>query len=570
METKIADSYIFESTMNTSKSDSDITPFVKKNLTYILDNQNGSGAYTSGQVIIDGTSLATSGNMFQDWSEAYVVVPYNVRLTCTATAAALADDNTISNSYLTSLKNNSIIDSITVEQGGRVIVNQTSNLSQFVNYKLHSTTSQDNVNKMGASLGYSPDGVGVYSYNASTIGVVNNANNPSSTSFTAPEAYNVGLLQRQKMSMPYTSGLTTAQKQITEGSAVQLATGAMAAGTTVLSNIQYLLTIRLKDLTNFFSKQTLTRGLGYKITLRINSGVSTFTHAATTSSVNPFSGNSSTGAPNTIITAQSFVGIGGATTQPAMLNIGIGNYNWNQCLAAQLKYAAATVISANTLTLTSQIATGSNALLNGIRLYCPSYELAPTYAEKLLSLPVLNRSYNELYFNLVQNQLPNASINVQIASGISNPKALIIIPQVAQNVNAFNSNASAFNPSPGTTDPQLSLTNTQIKLGSQYVLPDRVQYGFTQFLENNAQLFGVNGNQSDYISSGVIDYQKFLHNYRYYAYDLSRYPASQDNTPMMISLESYNNASVAVDLYVYVLYERSVEVNLVAGSIQVE
>lgn len=565
METKIADNYIFDSVLDHSVSDSNKTPFVRKNLSYIVDQQAGNSAYTSGQIIIDSTSLASSGNTFQDWSNSYVVIPYNVKVSMTALAASAGTPGSIASlAYLTSVKNNSLIDSITVEQAGKTIINQTSNLAQFVNYKMHSTASQDFIQKMSGSLGYVPDSVGSYYYDTNLKGVVNTDNNPTSISAIAPEGYNAGALARQQKLFPYTTALTTVPAQKNEGSPIQTATGSIltSASEVTVSDVHFLATIRLKDLCDYFDKHPkLTRGVGYKIYLRVNQGVTSFTHPAPTPSASPFGGSNPI-----VIAGQSFAPIGSCLTQPAMIHTGPnslikqGNPTWGSNVT----------VTAHSLKLTSQIDTGANALINGIRLYVPSYECAPSAQAELMRQPVLQRPFFDLYANVVQNQGSNAYINTQIASGISSPKALIVVPQIAQVVNSFNSQGSALNPCPGCTDPQLSLTSTQIKVGSQYILPDRINYDFVQFLENNAQLFGLNGNQTTSLSSGVVDFGKWLHNYRYYAFDLSRYLDSQDNIPQMITFESFNASNVAVDLYIYVLWERNAEFSLERGAVDVQ
>lgn len=564
METKIADNYIFDSVLDKAVGDSDKTPFVRKNLNYIVDQQAGNSSYTSGQIIIDSTSLASSGNTFQNWSDAYVVLPYNIKVEATAVIASSSSGPTKPSflSYLSSLKNNALIDSITVEQGGKTIINQTANLSQLVNFKMHSMTSQDNLNKMSGSLMYHPDGVGAYTYTASSVGVNNTANLPTNiTQFDKPESFNAGVLTRQQKLCPYTTDLTTQTKQKNEADVIQTATGVIpitTAANVVFSDLHFLAIIRLKDLADYFDKHPkLTRGIGYKIYLRINQGVTTFTHLTTPSvDTTPFS--------DLAITGQVFTPTGSCLTQPAMVHVG-GNTT-----SYAMDWPNNVTISANSLKLTSQVDVGTNALINGVRLYVPSYECSPKAHEELIRQPPLARPFFDIYSNIVQNQLAGGYINTQLASGISSPKALIVVPQIAQAVNSFNSQGSALNPSPGCTDPQLSLTSTQIKVGSQYILPDRINYDFIQFLENNVQLFGLNGNQTNSLSSGVIDFTKFRHNYRYYAFDLSRYLDSADNIPQMITFESFNNSNVAVDLYVYVLWERNAEFSLEKGAVQVE
>lgn len=570
METKIADNFIFDSVLDHSVQDSDKTPFVRKNLNYIVDQQNGSGSYVSGQIIIDSTSLASSGNTFQDWSNAYIALPYNVKLegTLSQTTGATSPAS-VFNNYLTSLKNNAIIDSITVEQGGKTVINQTSNLAQLVNFKMHSTFSQDTLNKMSGSLNYYPDSVGAYTYTATaTRGVDNTDNLPTSiTNFGPPESYNSGAFIRQQKMAPYVTDLTTQTKQISEADVIQKGVALTALTTTptslVLSDLHFIATIRLKDLADYFAKHPkLTRGIGYKIYLRVNQGVTTFTHTASisTATVGPFS--------TANIEAQVFTPIGSCLCQPAMVHVG------SNTVAGSVLWASGganvVTLAANTLKLTSQVDVGSNALLSGVRLYVPSYECAPEAQATLMRQPVLQRPFFDIYHNVIQSQGAGSYINAQIASGISSPKALIVVPQIAQSVLSMNSQASALNPSPGVTDPQLSLTSTQIKLGPNYVLPDRLNYDFVQFIENNSQLFGLNGNQTDSMSSGLIDFQKWRHNMRYYSYDLSRYLDSQDGIPQMITFESFNNSNVAVDLYVYVLWERNAEFSLEKGAVDVQ
>jgi hypothetical protein len=515
--------------------------------------------------------MASSGTTFQDWSNAYVVIPFNVKLECTAVqATATSEPSTATKNlqnYLTSVKNNSIIDSITVEQNGRTIVNQTSNLAQFVNYKMHSTMSQDSVAKMGSSLMYTPDSVGAYTYTSTTsvaLSVDNTDNLPTvTTNWNKPEAFNSGALARQQKLFPYTTALTTQQKQINEADVTQIATASVpvtTAANVVLSDIHFLATIRLRDVCPYFeSHPKLTRGLGYRIILRLNQGVTTFTHVVTpTAIVTPLDGASM------VITNQTFTPIGSCLTQPSMAHVGTNT------VSTLLTYPNVVTISANSLKLTSQVDVGSNALLNGIRLYCPSYTASPEAQATLMRQPVLNKPFIDLYHNVIQNQLAGNYINTQLASGISNPKFLVVCPQIAQAVHSFNSQGSAFNPCPGVTDPQLSLTGIQIKVGSEYVLPDRINYDFIQFLNQTSTMFGLNANQTNAMSSGIIDFQKFRHNYRYYVFDLSRYLDSQDNVPRMITLETFNNSNVAVDLYCYCGYERAAEFDLQKGAVQVE
>jgi hypothetical protein len=554
LETKIADNFIYDATFNTPESDTQKTPFLRKNLTFVTDSQNGSGTYTSGQLTFDGTSLAAvGGNSVQDWSNAYIVLPYNVKVTMSGatgyTTTVLKGAN-----YLAGVKNNSLIDSITVEHMGKTIINQTANLSHLVNFKMHAITSPSDLQKASATRQYFPDSVGNSTTTASIAGTKNTDNNPTITTSNIDgfEVSNSGLLRRQQMMSGWlATNYNTAAYLKQEADYYQSVTAFPSPSLTTAQNyfdLHYNAIIYLKDLSDYFAKHTISRGAGYKVYVRVNQAVTTLTTASTTT---PFALT-----PTNTITALT-----SGTVQPAILSIGTNS------LCAGMTLGTAEVSS---IIVTSRIDTTADARPNGLRLYVPGYDCSPDTIEKITRQPIIRRPFMDIFNNVIQNQGTQAYINQQIAGAISRPCAIIVIPQLAQATQTQTSQASVFNPCPGTTDPQLSLTQFQIKVGSQYVLPDRLNYSFNAFIENTAQMFGLNGNQSRELSSGVIDIHKFRNNYRYYAFDLSRYPEAQGATPQLISLECFNNSSVSVDLYVYVLWNRDCSVNIRDGSIEVE
>lgn len=559
LETKISDNLIAEKSFSTEIQDSDSTPFLKKNLTFITDSQNGSGTYTSGQLTWDGSSLAAvGGNSVQDWSNAYIVLPYNLKCTITGgTGYAPSGGNTRGVNYLCAMKNNSLIDSITVEHMGRTIINQTTNLSHLVNFKMHATTSQDALNKVGASIFYYPDSVGAATSTASIAGTRNVDNNPTplitataTSSLNSAEFYNAGLLRRQQMLFGNAQTNFNTATYLKQEADVYQSVSAFPTTTTSAVNcydLHFNAIIYLKDLSDYFAKHPISRGAGYKIYVRVNQAVSTIVH---TTSTTPFAQT----ATNTITSLTS------GTVQPGLLCCGPNTLCANYTLGTT---------DTNTLILTSAIDTTSDARPNGLRLYVPGYECAPETLQQIIKQPVIRRPFIDIYSNLIQNQATQAYINQQIAGAISKPRAIVIMPQFSQTTQTQTSQASCFNPCPGVTDPQLSLTQIQIKVGSTYVLPDRLNYNFNAFLENTAQMFGLNGNQTREMSSGIIDAQKFRNNYRYYAFDLSRYPEAVGATPQLISLEAFNNSSVNVDLYIFVLYERDCEIDIASGGVQV-
>ena len=476
-----------------------------------------------------------------------------------AVSAGAVTTNAGNLNYLTSLKNNAIIDSIQVECGGRVIINQTNHLSQFVNFKMHATSSQDSINKNGPTDMYIPDGIGAYTFtNEAGIGVKNNAINATNNT-DKPEPFNAGALTRMQKMCPYKTDITDSAGLDAECDVKQAGTGLTqtTTGDVVLSDHHFVAIIKLKNICDYFDKHPLCRGVAYKLYLRINQGETVFTHSVPAVDTSPFS--------DIVLGKQTFTPVASSLVQPAMVHLGANTPS------STIAWGSAVTVVENSVTLTSGVSTGPNARLNGVRLYVPSYVASASGHEQLIRQPVLHRPFFDIYQSTISNVNAKSSVNFQLASGISSPKALILVPQVSRSeAVGLDCQASAYDPSPATTSPQVSLSSTQVKIGSQYVLWDRVNYGFTQFIESTSSLFALNGNQTNSLSSGIIDYTRFRHNYRYYVYDLSRYEKSQDKLPQMISLETVNNSNVKLDIYCYLLYERDAEFDLAKGAVQVE
>tara|TARA_R110000868_G_scaffold1269_4_gene9914 strand:+ start:25 stop:1707 length:1683 start_codon:yes stop_codon:yes gene_type:complete len=557
LETKIADNYIVDSTFMSGEGDSQKTPFLRKNLTFVTDSQNGGGNYSSGQITYDGTSLAAvGGNSVQDWANAYLVIPYNINVTCLAAEAPGDLTFTSGAQYLAALKNNSLLDSITVEHMGKTIINRTPNISHITNFKVHATTSQDDLNKGAASRLYYPDSVGNSSSTKDKQGTKNNSNDSTQkANLDSKEFYNSGLLKRQQMLIgSIETNFNTSARLKTEGDVFQAISALSSTITTgaLTFDLHFNCIIYLSDYSDYFAKHPISRGAGYKIYCTVNQAVTTVSTAAV---AKPFAAVPLAAAiSNTVLTSGS--------VQPAMLCVGPGT------LCAGFTCSNNVV---HTLKLTSQIDyNNANARPNGLRMYVPGYECAPETIERITKQPIIKRQFMDIFSTVIQHQVPDGFVNQQIAGAISRPRAIVVIPQYSQTSQGQGSQLSAFNPSPGTTDPQLSLTQIQIKVGSNYILPDRLNYSFSAFLENTSQMFGIDAGLNRQVSAGVIDAQKFRNNYRYYAFDISRYPDAVGSTPQLISLECFNNSDVNVDLYVYVLYGRDCSVNILNGSIEVE
>lgn len=555
-ETKTADNFIFDEALDPRLQDSTGTPFLHKNVAYVVDQQAGNGSYTSGEVIVDSQAISASGN-FIDWRNAYLVVPKRTLVEFQTDATSASGNSISKRDLIAALKNNSQLDTLKVEANGKTVLTATQGLANLVNVKMLSTFTRDQLQKDGATIGFYPDDVG-------QVGKLSTSQNNSTklSGFTAgalPVGVNRGLIVRQQNWAPITE--TTFMNQANrsdEAMAINvlghLGTGgtsdSMTAGAYyTLSDFHYVVIIRLRDIADMFDKHPISRGVSYRFTLRFNqaSSIATYTAASTT----PF-----TTAPTFTTTQIS------GSAMPAILCAGPLN--------EPVLTLGTTTSAVSHVRISDTIDTSSDKLLSGVRLYCPSYDLEPSHQEKLLTkMPVIKRQFFDFLTQTTQGPIAAGGFfNVQVSTSATNPRALIVIPRWAAADQGFYSDVSPFSTVPGSTDGLLSLKNLQIKLGSSYVLPDRVFYGYQMFLDHISCIFAENGGMTGR-TSGLITKRMFEANHRYYCFDLSRYPEAMTNMPQMISVEGTSNCQKPVELLCILLYGREAEWDLRAGSMTI-
>lgn len=548
-ETKQLDNFVFDELIDPAEQNSVKTPFLRKNIVYQVDSQNGAGLYTSPDVIIDTQSIASSGNLL-NWRDAYIAVPletkYVVQLSTdggniTAGTASLVKK-------ATGLKNMSFLHSIKVEANGKVIISATEGLEELVNVKALTTWNTEMVKKNGATVFFSPDSTGALGYNGSNINVQNNETLSTSLANGIRQT-NSGLIDRQDNLLAKTDAtFMNSANMKEEGLAYDSATNPFDKALTTaqtINDIHYVGIVRLRDVCDLFDKHVLARGVSYRFTLKFNQAVSTWTNSGTTLS---------TGTATTTFTTGS--------VQPAVASVGTGT------VAGALTWTNTATV---THTLTHKIDTSTDARFNGVRIYVESFEPSPEALEAILGKEPVEKWFNDFLCTATPTSVgAGLMANLQLSTSCTNPRAVILIPRVASTatgISALNS-ASPFCMSPGSTDAFMSLTNVQVKVGSTYVLPDRVYYTYQAFLDNAHSIFSVDGGDSSF-QTGLVDKKMFETNHRYYIFDISRYPEAMTDLPQMISIECKNNTQVAMELLAIVVYGRRAEWNNAQGSMTI-
>lgn len=563
-----ADQTIWEETINQVEP---VQPFVSKEVLYVQDQNNGT---YSGQIQFDTSSLANSGK-WTNYQEAYFEIPFLVSFkssTKDVTAAGLV------NSYVMGLKSGyyHIIDSMQVDMNNQNICQSQNYLNILTNYKVLTSFSQDDLNKLGAVLGVYPDDADSYTFSAGADadgdGYSNNRNSIPSTSFTTRATTNSGFLIRQKSTTALspisgnqtdylpTTGTTTDAAEVygKEGDNYLSATTEAAAAR--VYTLVVIATIRLKDLADWFDKVPLMRGANYRFTVNYNSCNTTIT---TTYAAGP-------PVVTTMVTA-SHIQLSGHSN-PVMIASSGANNGSNALVvgAAGDVFTIESGVVKNTLSNNGSV----SSPLSACRLYVPAYRLDTMYITSLLETkPIIKVKYLDYYPYQVVNTPAGQAFNSILTNGIVNPKALIVIPFVnpgsasAVNAKDLNQYQMLFDSAPGTSAPFGSITNFQVQLSGENVFMTNQQYTFSQFMDEFQHIFALNGSETTGINSGLVSHSMWKNAYRFYVADLSRRSRDQDKSPKSVLISGTNNTKVAVDYMCFILFEKEVSIKIDTGEI---
>lgn len=543
-------------------------PFIEKQVLYIQDQNNGS---YSGQVQFDCSSLSNN-NLYTDYSSAYFTFPILITAKSTLGGYQGTANDKLFNSLSVGLKSGyfNFIDSMQVDLNNVNICQLQPNLNMLVNYKLLTSMSHDDIEKMGAIIGFYPDSADSYIYQNTAsqdgIGFCNNRNEtPTSTYLPADGSAksNYGFYRRQKEtvgnSTQYnknkvvgttsdTGAAITGKSNIfkSEGRNYYYQSGDPAAPAITDSfNWVILATIRLKDISDFFDKLPISKGLNLRFTINLNT----------------FSANITTTANNMTIT--SYTQLSGRTC-PIMLASKSANNSNSTFIAVAGNFDITCGIAKNSLNSESVTS------ISTTRLYVPAYKLDPDYQTTLLKqMPVTNIRYYDYYTYTINSITAGNTFNQILTNGILNPKAIIVIPFVSKSDtgNNLTQAQSIFDSAPCTTAPSASITNFQVMLAGSNVFNNYEIYSFSQFLDEFQELFAINGSKTTGVNSGLINKYEWDNAYRFYVCDLSRRVVFENKIPKSVQIEGRNNTAVSMDYVCFLLFEKEVVINTHTGEI---
>jgi hypothetical protein len=205
--------------------------------------------------------------------------------------------------------------------------------------------------------------------------------------------------------------------------------------------------------------------------------------------------------------------------------------------------------------------------------------MSPIAESRYLSLtPTKKVIYNDIFQYQFSNLPSGNTFNVLVSNGIPNVRGVLVVPLVSSSVAANGVSGagayagvatstllSPFSTTGGTPDP-IQITNFNIQVSGKNLFINNLQYGYEQFVEQLVSSNQLNGSLTTSLASGLIGKEDFEYNYRYLYGNVSRSLPSEDGVAKAIQILGVNNSPVAIDLMVFVEFEREITIDVRTGA----
>jgi hypothetical protein len=178
--------------------------------------------------------------------------------------------------------------------------------------------------------------------------------------------------------------------------------------------------------------------------------------------------------------------------------------------------------------------------------------------------------YDDFLSFQTQNIPPMGNFPQVLTNSIARGRKLIGVPILSENYGGSAGNisplASPFSTSPCTT-ARNAITNFNVLVSGSKLYQSNLNYTFEQF-QNELRKEGINGGSSLRMSSGLISQNDFENGYRFIVADLSRTPSeATDNVSKSIQVIGTNTGDKMITIYWFLVFERSVEIDVQTGSL---
>jgi hypothetical protein len=589
------DNIVFSQALQ-SEGLSDASPFVKRDLLYIQDN-NGSGNYQSNQIIFDASVLSNNGKLL-NWQEAKILIPCVIPVTCKSADVDWQAGSLTSTDFMMALKNcnTSLLHSYSIDFGNSNVVTNTQHINMYHAFKYHTELDAMEEELIGSEINYAKDAGDSWQYrtgaNGSTVGqgLINNVNAYPATvrspaSCADSSVTNTGMLKRQEVFRR-----CFANANLDDGKSAIL--GAVENTHFRNQNLNYVVNtanykcyyytavIRLKDL-QFFSSQDfpkLMRNAYFKLTLNVNQVFFEFAKTATgTLTFAPSTLQLTSGGCNPLMVSASYVSTythnGGL---PTVIDASTKNFPCGSgCLPIQTFQMSLSVCrpifthQKNQVNVTSTIQPHT---LSSCRLYVPAYVCKPEKESQLLAVRQRQIKYTDVVPYTIYNVA--GSFSSIITSGISRAKRLIVVPVLASELFygadlgagfIFSDIQSPFSTSPSTTAPAI-INSLQVVIGGVPLYPQPINYSFDSYYTEMTNT-SAGGQAVDNLTTGRISMRDYISGmYNYFVVDLKRRASEDESTLVSIQLQGTLVSMKPVHLYCFIEYDKVCVADISTGQ----
>ncbi len=450
----------------------DSEPFIRKDVVYVNDMNNGSYGQTN-QLQFDLSSIANSGQ-WASFSEAYLEIPLVMVLSGEDASATVDATNS---SFVAGLKGgfHHLIDSMSVQLNNTTIIQQTRLNNIHAQFRFLSQASKQDVELNGPTNFIIPDSVDSWKYdtlngsqNNDAIPVLGTVN----VGVTGT-VFNEGLYTRNKITS-FNIGATGGRgaELITDTSKNSSIAKTWTNKVATNARAWYIMAqIRLKDLHPYFSTVPLMKNSYYKIYLNLNQASCSFTTNGTSYTISPNS-----------------INVLGGGTMPFMLtNPSIGSTGMG--LADGKVYTIS--LSVKNSYLQTQASLATNGQISSARIYIACYIMDPAKESQYLQANGREKEikYSDIYqYNY--SFTAGSPYNQLVSNGISKLKSVLVVP-FFDRVSGSTGCAgvipyqSPLTSEPATTSPLIGSLQTEynVQISGINAYQTNIKYGYEHYLQ---------------------------------------------------------------------------------------
>jgi hypothetical protein len=203
--------------------------------------------------------------------------------------------------------------------------------------------------------------------------------------------------------------------------------------------------------------------------------------------------------------------------------------------------------------------------MNATRFYYPSITLEPLkladYLASQQAKTVVNRQF---LYNVYNNIGAGATFSQLIQSGVSNIKAVVIMPFISATMNSFSQLSSPFDTAGGCSFAPISLINLSVQVGGIQVNNTVLSYQYEQWIEQ-LSIYNKSSATELGVESGLIS-KNWWDNNRVYIMNV-RNTLDDALTPRNVVVSFLNNSNVAIDVTFFIVYENEWVLNCATGEV---